>query len=241
MNFPLDETTDTVFFCVYCLDNHEFGKSFNGTFDEVYSHWSANHKYKSSEDAFLFHAVSLCICLHCDQIGTYYDLLKHHNDWHPNKTFAIADRNDESKCGMCQFKGSNLFEQMEHITNKHDCLPNIFNPICYSEQSIVKYSTTGVELTSINEKNEPIYSICGYCKEKISCNNYLSHFKEHTYSFCCSQCSYQSSDLSALVCHEKVRHDIESLDYHCAIFPGWIKNKFFDTNIVFANGMTAKF
>lgn len=230
-DFPLDDTTDTVFFCVYCLDKSEFGKSFSGTFDEVYSHWSSNHK--SASNSFLFHAVSLSICLHCNKIGTYHDLVKHHNERHPNKAFGIADRNDESKCGICQFRGSNL---IEHITNKHDCLPSIFNPICYSEQTIVKYSTTGIEQLSINDKNEPVYSICGFCKDKISHNNYLNHFKDHTYSFCCSQCAYKSTDLSGMVCHEKIRHDIESLNYHCSIFPGWIKSKFFDTNIVFANG-----
>ncbi|XP_055301600.1 uncharacterized protein LOC129568082 isoform X1 [Sitodiplosis mosellana] len=95
----------------------------------------------------------------------------------------------------------------------------------------------------VDNRITPDHLICGHCHKKVDSNRYLNHLSEHTVNFRCtmvSVCKYESVHLSQMAFHEKIVHDIDSLNYHCSIFPGWMKKKLFNTNMVFSNGLVLK-
>ena len=81
------------------------------------------------------------------------------------------------------------------------------------------------------------FLICGYCHTSVSRDDYFGHLKTHPYVFRCWKCTYQTKDLADLIMHDKYEHDRDTLDYHCSVFPDWIKTHFNDTKMVFPNGL----
>lgn len=262
----------TIFFCVHCLESKAVLKSFSGTIDDVSAHWLIEHLDESNSKPFQFYAVALVGCFYCDEVGIYHDLLKHHQEKHPNTVFVVVDQKNPMKCGMCNFKDGNL---AEHFTQQHhpSSVPKVFNPIYYSEERVAallaanttkkyqceecngKFETydeigehfsnahNGQTIRSkevIDYRTTPDHVICGYCHKKYDHHRYLAHLSEHDFSFRCTACSYQSGDLSDIARHEKLKHNIDSLEYHCSIFPHWIKKKLSNTNLVFDNGLVLK-
>lgn len=262
---------NTTFYCVYCFDRNDIDNSVSGTIDSVYEHWFFNHTNESISAQFKFYAIPLANCFHCNEIGIYGAIEKHHNLHHKGHRFAITDHNNPKQCGICQFKCDDM---MEHFKWQHNLnsQPRVFNPILYSEQKIAELLTINVHKThqcgDCNQKCENRIALtehyvvshrektvnyietidnkqsvlahffCGFCKQTVECNRFLAHFREHSYNFHCSQCPFQSDNIAELICHEKSVHKIDSLNYHCSIFPGWVKNKFFNTEMVFSNGLT---
>lgn len=264
----------TKFFCFYCLNPNDFtgAESFNGSIVDVYGHWFDNHENESLSKPFRFYPVTTVGCIHCNNIGTYHDLVKHHNVKHSDQQFAIVNRIDRKKCGLCHFRDGDL---IEHFRMKHELkqMSKLFNPIQYTEEKIFKLLTI-----SVNKKHQcngcdqvfetrnqiaehfktahngqmvqstefvdnhkmPIYVICGNCHKSIEYTRFLSHFREESYNFPCKKCSYQSNDMSELIFHEKIEHDVDSLKLHCESFPAWVKQKFLSTDMVFGNGLTLK-
>lgn len=257
-----DKFKYTDFFCVYCYDSH---KSFYNTIDDVYEHWLDNHVNESISVPFKFYAIPVVNCFHCNEIGTYHNLVKHHKDRHEDEQFAIVEQMNFKECAICHVIDTDL---LTHFKLQHDLhsTPKVYNPIYYSEEMIFDLLTIDVQsqcekcnefLHSDVEASDvlhdckvnkskgdylhfPAYLICDYCHEEVNWDSFLDHFQNHTYEFHCSQCPYQSDDISELIFHELSIHKIDSLNYHCSIFPGWIRNKFFNTDMVFSNGLTLK-
>ncbi|XP_031623902.1 uncharacterized protein LOC116341137 [Contarinia nasturtii] len=259
----------TDFVCVYCVDSSNFSKSCRGTINDVYEHWlTEHHANKLPSAPFKFYAIPVVNCFHCNEIGSYYDLVKHHKEQHEDEQFAIVEQINLKQCGICHVNDTDL---LTHFKLKHDLssTPKVFNPIYFSEEKIsdllaisvhkqCKKSrqifnsdvealdhnsvSNGCQADDLNDDNStaPAYLICDFCHENVDCNSLLNHFRMHTYEFHCSQCPFQSDDISELIIHENSIHKIDSLNYHCSIFPGWIKNKYFNTNMVFSNGLTLK-
>lgn len=252
------------FFCFYCLDRIEFNatKLFNGTIDGVYGHWLAKHATESLSKPFKFYAVAFVSCFHCNHIGTYHDLVKHHNENHIDQQFVIVNQTETKKCGICHFNAGDL---IEHFKVQHDLktIPKFFNPIYYSEKRINELLAINVhrkhqchrcngifetqdEITAhlrishsgecvqssefIDNKRTVNHLICGYCQQNVDASRLLNHFREHSYKFLCTKCPYQSDDLSDLMCHEKIVHNIDITETHFGSFPTWMKNKFFNTD-----------
>lgn len=131
------------------------------------------------------------------------------------------------------------------VHKKHQCQE--CKEIFETEQEIIEHFTAahnGQMVQSkevvVGNRSTPDHMICGYCHEKLDCTKLLNHFWEHTYNFYCSQCSYQSADLSELICHEHSVHAIDNVKSHCDFFPDWIRAKLFNSDIVFHNGLTLK-
>lgn len=246
------------------MDPEDLSKSFNGTIDVVYSHWLAKHGNESVLKPFQFYAVALVNCFHCNIVGTYTDLVEHHQEVHLNERFAIVDRIDHTKCGVCHSQDDDL---LEHFDKIHSDLA-AFNPIQYTEERIIELLIiniykdpqclrcmhifkTQIELMehyavlhggpmAVNDSASqilPLYFICGHCQKKVDRNRYMEHFKVHVYHFRCSKCSYRSVDLVELILHENNAHGLDTLNYHCKQFSGWLKNQYLNTNVVFDNGL----
>lgn len=159
---------------------------------------------------------------------------KHHDSIFPLKVFNPAHFTEEKltellainvfkkyQCAECSKMFDTMAEVTDHFQVSHD----------------------GKEAAwSVVEKNRdtPVYLICGYCQMTVECNGYLNHFKEHSYNFNCSKCTCQSQDLSQLIFHEQIHHNIDTKTHHFTVFPDWVKNKFLNTKMVFFNGLVLK-
>lgn len=271
------KSDDLVFFCFYCLEQNEFNgfKSVNGTLNHIYDHWLIDHFDESISKPFKFCAVPSVRCLHCNDVGMFFNMVKHHSDKHVDKSFAITNRMDPKKCGICHFKDGDLYV---HFVLNHNSkwTKTGFSPIYYSEERINELLTinikdrhkcdkcgemmkthdeivqhfatshTGQAIQStkvVAERSEPEHLICGFCRKIIGCTALLKHFREHSYNFPCTisaNCPYKSDDIAELIYHEKFVHNVDNLSYHCEQFPSWIKDRFFNTDMVFSNGLTLK-
>lgn len=231
----MPEIGHTLFYCGHCYDLNDSSKLFKGSIENVYQHWVTIHKDDSKP--FEFYAIALLTCFHCDTIGIYHDLIKHHKEQHSDQQFVIIDRMEPNKCGICQYKdGSDL---INHFKIKHNSAMKLtcINPISYSEQRIDELLSIKLHPNFDNEQNQPVHFICILCKKKVKHDAYLNHFNEHEYTFECKHCIFRSNDFPKLVIHEKQKHNIESVDEDCLIFLNWIKNKFNKTKLVFGNGL----
>lgn len=273
------QQSDTIFYCDYCINPNDSSKLVSGTLDEIYDHWLASHLDGMISLPFQFHAVDVAKCFHCTEIGTYHDLVEHHKNQHADKFFAISDRLNIKKCGICQFKDGNL---IEHFKSSHESVspPKTFNPVFYSEEKVTEllnikaekthhcieccltfhthaetykhfagvHAENGIEANPFIDSNpfvvfqsQPAYLICGFCAKIVDVNQYLNHFKKHSYNFKCSRCTYRSPDLAQLVFHERKIHSNDTFSYHCSVFPDWLRNKNLNTKMVFTNGLVLKY
>lgn len=203
-------------------------------------HWLRFHK--SKYQPFQFQAIALAGCFNCKEVGTCHNLIQHHKEHHPSKEFTIVDRIDPKKCGICNLKADDL---IDHFKTKHKSVTrhNYLNPISYSQERIHEFLSIDLQQNMNSNRKKLSYLICGFCKQKVDCDKYLKHFSEHKWEFkcLCLQCVYRSADLDELVLHEKIAHNIQSLDHHCSQFKIWIKNKLLDTSLVFGNGLIVKY
>lgn len=86
--------------------------------------------------------------------------------------------------------------------------------------------------------DESAYLICGYCKCQLRRSEYLSHVDlSHTYKFNCTKCTFETSKLNELIDHDKEVHHLNSLNFHCSEFSDLLKKHYFETRIVFGNGL----
>lgn len=86
--------------------------------------------------------------------------------------------------------------------------------------------------------DENAYLICSYCKCQLRRSEYVSHIDlSHTYKFNCTKCIFETSDLIALIDHDKDVHHLNSLNFHCSEFSDLLKKHYFETRIVFGNGL----
>lgn len=53
----------------------------------------------------------------------------------------------------------------------------------------------------------------------------------------CSKCDFKANDLIDLIVHDKDDHHISSLNYHCLDFSEQLKKQFFNSKVVFGNGL----
>lgn len=242
----------TKYFCAYCLthENYSQTESFSGTIDNVYEHWLAKHSNESISQPFRFYAVPLVVCFHCECVGVYYDLVKHHAEKHLGHQFVVVKQRNNKKCGVCHFKDGNLLEHFQKEHKLDSVLKAAFNPLRYSEERIndllkIDMNNSRSDQSKevdVGNRNTPDHLICGYCLQKVDHTNLLKHFGEHKYNFKCSQsqCTYQSADLSELICHEHSVHAIDNVKTHYKDFPNWMRAKFSNTDIVFHNGLSLK-
>lgn len=81
------------------------------------------------------------------------------------------------------------------------------------------------------------YVICDHCSCKVDGTKFFSHIESHRYDFSCSKCDFNTENLIDLVVHEKDEHRTNSLNYHCFEFSERLKKQFFDSKVVFGNGL----
>lgn len=265
-----EHSKNTIFYCDYCINSKDPNKVFCGSFDEVYDHWLSSHLNDSISQPFQFHAVGRLRCYHCGKLDSFQKLVKHHKTRHTNKMFAVSDQENMKKCGICRFKDGNLIEHFKctheaEFSSKvfnpvlylEERIIELLNINAENEFHCIECNETfpthaetychfailhaGIDANPfIGGQNNPAYLICGFCAKIVDVNQYLNHFKKHSYNFPCTTCSYRSSDLAELVFHQRTVHNSDTLDHHCSVFPDWLRNKNLNTKLVFNNGLVLK-
>lgn len=81
------------------------------------------------------------------------------------------------------------------------------------------------------------YVICDHCSSKVEGAEFFSHIKNHAFDFTCSKCDYKTVKLMELIIHEKDDHHTISLNYHCNEFSHRLKNLFYNSKVIFGNGL----
>lgn len=66
---------------------------------------------------------------------------------------------------------------------------------------------------------------------------FFSHIENHRQMFACSKCDYKTRNVIDLIVHEKDDHRVNSLNYQCLEFSERLKQQFFNSKIVFGNGL----
>lgn len=252
------------------MDTTETGESIGGSIEDVYKHWSSTHLTEIPSKPFQFYVAEIAVCYLDDAVGTYKELLKHQQQVHPNEPFAIVCHYDRKRCAICLKNPKSMVEhfQTNHKTLLRKDVFNVMrlcdetlhellqidirkrqkcghcDNVLETQESIDAHHAAEHNTKEISFKpytnNEDSYLICGYCEMKVSRDNYFKHFKSHPYVFKCWKCVYQSKDLTELVLHDKYDHEMDTLDYHCSMFPDWIKSHFANSKMVFPNGLVVR-
>lgn len=219
---------------------------------------------------FQFYVAQTAVCQFGDAIGTFRELLKHHQQVHPNEMSAVVCHDDQKKCGICL---KSVDAVRDHFEKEHKTIvkKKLFNPMRLSdvgldelikidvhskrqcghcdaifetENEIDIHYSIGHEnqekISRLVTDNRDPFLICGYCQHKVSRELYLSHIKSHPYVFKCYNCAYESKNLIDLIFHDKKTHDRDTLDYHCTVFPDWLNGFFCSTKVVFPNGLVLR-
>lgn len=256
------------FYCTHCLDTNESNEPIGGTIDDVYQHWRTSHIIDISSKPFQFYAAEIACCQFNDAIGTYRQLLKHHRQVHTNKSLAIVSYDDRNKCGICELPVEKMVDhfEKEHKTIEDvfnpmrlsdEKLDNLLKievhkkrqcghcaAIFETEEEIDTHNSIGHEnmekVSKLYTDYQSPYLLCGYCQTKTSRDDYFNHIKTHPYVFRCWKCTHQTKDLVDLIVHDKYTHDKDTLDYHCLMFPDWIRTHFNETQVVFPNGLVVR-
>lgn len=189
------EHDHNVIFCFHCI-----GNSFSGSIDDVYDHWLFAHANESLSLPFRFYAIKLHSCFHCDEVAEYDKLVKHHQERHTDKPFAITDQMNRSKCGVCDFKDGDL---IEHFKTKHDLasVTKIFNPVQYSEEDISKLSSIQIK----KKQNQ-----CSYCSRVFESPNEAAqhsatyHSERSAMAETASQKCDEIINLICSICNEQI-------------------------------------
>lgn len=119
----LDEDTlgleHVTFFCAHCSDANNVNESNCGTIEDVYGHWLSGHTDLKNVKPFWFYVTKTLRCFYCDVLCNYHEMLKHHQNHHPCETFAIVNQTDRTKCGVCEYIGTEIDA---HFVAEHDGL-----------------------------------------------------------------------------------------------------------------------
>lgn len=210
----------------------------------------------------------LPVCQLCDAVGTYRELVKHHQQLHPMQSFAMVSNNDRTKCGICLKSSADV---TAHFESEHKAIAqsDFFNPMQFSDEKLDKlmkievhkkrqcghcemvvdteneldahHSTAHANKKKISKPHtdhQIIHMICGYCQTQVIRDEYFRHVKyEHPYVFKCWKCAYESKDLANLILHDKHSHERDTMEYHCKMFPNWLKTHFNISKVIFPNGL----
>ncbi|XP_031636729.1 uncharacterized protein LOC116349451 [Contarinia nasturtii] len=255
------------FFCVYCADTNNINESSCGTIEDVYGHWLSGHTQGMKKvNPFWFYVCGSLACFYCDFISNYQEIIKHHQHSHPNQTFVAVSPYDHKNCGLCQYVGDEMISHFETEHNEL-VSSKVFSPARLSARLLVTlfaidihkkrqcglcdiiYETqhemeahhsaqhTGEMISNEFCDSQSAYVICDYCSSKVDGTKFFYHIENHRYELNCSKCDFITKNLVDLVIHEKDKHRTNALNYHCFEFGERLKKQYFNSKIVFGNGL----
>lgn len=251
------------FCCVHCQDESNSCESFESIID-LYAHWIEMHGTKPFQ--FYVNSMVACFHCETDGLyhNIITHMKENHPD-EPRIIVNPKNRNYCSVCHYKGDDLKQHFEHMHDIilqTNVFNavCLPDetLMDLLAFDVHKKYQcgYCDEVFESKSLIEEHQSIlhgtkkvlfkefsddksaYLICGYCKCQLRRSEYLSHVDlNHIYKFNCTKCDFETSKLIELIDHDKEVHHLNSLNFHCSEFSDLLKKHYFETRIVFGNGL----
>lgn len=211
-----------IFHCGNCNDN---GQNLFSDINEIYNHWHAIHKPNDCK----FEIGHLIGCHYCTFYSNFREMIKHQKNVHQQRSFAIESFLNPEKCGICNKKVGDI---TEHCTKEHEMLQytKVVDPVHMNEDLLVELSTFYCDYSAVH------HLISGCCFEQVpaTMNALLYHILCHLEQINCTRCSFSSSDGFKFAKHDCVQTISDILTR----FRRNLHDIFFDTRIVFKNGLT---
>ncbi|XP_055302403.1 uncharacterized protein LOC129568480 isoform X2 [Sitodiplosis mosellana] len=238
---------DMEFYCVHCSDSNDANESNSGTIEDVYGHWLSGHTDLKNVKPFWFYVTGTLACFYCNFVCNYQEMVKHHQDNHTDEPFAVVTQADPEHDGLFQ---STLFNPARlsvgilgklfaiDIHKKRQC--GRCDIILETQHEMEVHQTAehnGETISSEYFDGQSAYVICDHCSCKVDGTKFFHHIESHRYNFPCSKCDFKTKNLIDLVVHEKDEHRTNSLNYHCFEFSERLKKQFFNSKVVFGNGL----
>lgn len=205
-----------VYHCFYCKIENKSKVFYKKT--EAQNHWFIEH---NQTQRFQFYAGETAICCCCGEVGTFEELTTHHSQMHPNEVFVILNGANKETCALCNYHGKqmNIHSKVMHRDQ------SVFNPVRMSIASLQQLHIT------INEI-ENFYC----CQQLIDPSDLLKHMQNH--GRLCSICNnYETIDMVDMLMHIRSVHSEDKIDPHLKTFRKKLKKEFYNTAIIFANGV----
>lgn len=233
--------------CVHCQDTMNSNRTYS-TIEKLHSHYAsahlvANHSVKVLP--FQFYVSEIVKCYYCSKIGNYAEIRDHHKNAHSLKDpLGMVLLSDTKACALCNSDDNDLvnhFKSVHKIINK----ATVYNPICMSDQMVEQLLTINVDnrlhmkvSRLANSNDQTIHIICWKCDKLLVAEDFMHHMKSHSYSLKCTDCNFISADIKEHVKHAATVHNtIKTVDDICRTFSDILKRKYFETKILFGNGL----
>lgn len=257
MNAQFDR--NILYKCPHCPLSNYFANV-----DDVLTHWSEAHE---TEDPlpFRFHALPLVSCKYCLNLSPFHDLVRHHQQKHPNQPFVAVNPINQNQCACCNFIGDNL---IDHFCREHSTIPqdNYENPVCFNEITInqllemnlwkkfkcgrcnaIRETDDDIKDHYLEEHkthefdrikfydNKSVQLIGGCCQLDVDQITFFEHLTNHEHNFCCPNCIFHTNNS-----FEFMEHSIEAHEIHidaCTLDLKNISQRYWNSRYVFGNGL----
>lgn len=208
--------------CYYC--------SKIGNYVELRDHHKYNHSLESPLGMVLVNDTKACaLCNSNDTDMVNHFKLVHNiiNKAHVYNPICISDKvvnqllaikiHKKFMCEHCPSVCQTQDEIAMHYLNAHNGLQMKVSK-CISDKSI--------------------HIICWYCNILLAGKEFMQHIRRHSNAMKCVECKFKSADINEHVKHAaSVHNTIKTIDDICLEFSDQLKRKYFETKILFGNGL----
>lgn len=214
--------------CVHCQSVNQWIESFDALKD-VYSHWLSWHTEPSNLKPFQYFVVEYVICFHCEFIGTYYELIKHHKQMHQSEQFAIVSQCDSKKCALCPYYGHGM---LAHFHAQHKLVLKT-QSMRHQRRAAIPFRLNNTILEKYLEKRLHKKQKCGCCNSIFETERELRehHSKCHKMSKMTIKEFYDNNNTHLICncCHVRVDRNL---------YLGHVENHAFNFMCCFCNFRT---
>lgn len=234
-----------MFTCVHCQDKENSNRTYS-TIERLHKHYASAHLVTNHSDKvlpFQFYVSEIVKCYYCSKIGNYAEIRDHHKNNHSLKDpLGMVLLSDTKACALCNSDDNDLvnhFKLVHKIINK----AHVYNPMCMSNQMVKQLLTINVDnrfqmKVSRCSNDQNIHIICWKCDKLLVAEDFMQHMKSHSNSLKCTDCKFISADIREHVKHAATVHNtIKTVDDICRTFSDILKQKYFETKILFGNGL----
>lgn len=218
------------FACFHCHSQPSF---FVDTFNEVYEHWKQSH----SRVPFRYFVVGMAACFYCETVDVFPNLQGHHKHRHHSEIFVVVDRQNRSKCGLCQQQFS-ASEMVVHFKSNHDpcLLVGINSPVCFNQNDIENLLIQN----SCHELPSQVAFMCGHCNvtKKMNDISFFQHIERDVFQYKCSMCPVMFKSIKETADHEQNVHNLtNTAAKHANNLLVRLDRYYLRTRIIFNNGL----
>lgn len=217
--------------CVYC--DHV------GTYWELQKHSATKHPRCPLA---ITDIINYRKCALCSYIG---DDIPKHSHVHRNYRKNFSSRHLSRMTNPLTYTDETYDERLSlRIHKKHRCLEcgaAFDTSLLQRQHFLYKHPKSAKTLLKCNAKifhDNSRQMICGCCCIRIPWNTFREHIKTVKLEFPCEQCSYTFTDITHLIIHDRINHNINNSTFlRTSQLSNRLKKYYLSTRIVHGNGL----